>query len=127
MPISKPLGQRRECLPECGSTRIIPGSHLLPPPARKIPGGGTMLDEHPEYAAYERQEIPIPMREGEILLFDGLLFHTVGTNETDRTRMSVSFAFRSVDNLKKRTTRVLQFYYVARDSTRATNQDPSRS
>lgn len=86
-----------------------------------------MLDEHPEYAAYERQEIPIPMREGEILLFDGLLFHTVGTNETDRTRMSVSFAFRSVDNLKKRTTRVLQFYYVARDSTRATNQDPSRS
>lgn len=57
------------------------------------------MDEHHVYADLEGQAVPIPMKKGEILLFDSLAFHTVGKNTTDFERMSVCMGFHSVDEL----------------------------
>ena len=83
-----------------GCTHIVPGSHFLPfagmPPDG---GGGNWMDDHQEYADFMGQALPIPMPKGGILIFDSLVFHSVGVNKTDDTRMSVTMAFRSVDEL----------------------------
>jgi phytanoyl-CoA hydroxylase len=83
-----------------GATRIIPGSHNLPyvgvPQAN---GGGTWISEHEEYAGLEDQALPVPMDEGSVLLFNGSLFHGVGYNPSGQTRISMTFGFRSVDEL----------------------------
>jgi phytanoyl-CoA hydroxylase len=83
-----------------GCTHVVPGSHLAAF-AGMAPdgGGGNWADDHPEYEAFAAQAVPIPMATGGVLLFDSLLFHSVGTNTTGRTRLSTAFAFHSVDEL----------------------------
>jgi len=83
-----------------GCTHVVPGSHLAAF-AGMAPdgGGGNWADDHPEYGAFEVQALPVPMPAGGVLLFDSLLFHSVGTSTTGDTRMSATFAFHSVDEL----------------------------
>jgi ectoine hydroxylase-related dioxygenase (phytanoyl-CoA dioxygenase family) len=85
---------------ENGATRIIPGSHNLPyvgvPQAN---GGGTWMADHEEYDGLENQAVPVPMKEGDVLLFNGLLFHGVGSNQNGQPRISMTLGFRSVDEL----------------------------
>lgn len=83
-----------------GATRIIPGSHNLPYVG--VPqenGGGTWMAEHEEYEGLEDQAVPVPMNEGDVLLFNGTLFHGVGYNSTGESRMSITLGFRSADEL----------------------------
>jgi ectoine hydroxylase-related dioxygenase (phytanoyl-CoA dioxygenase family) len=83
-----------------GCTHIVPGSHLAAF-AGMAPdgGGGNWADDHDEYEAFHAQAVPVPMPAGGILLFEGLLFHSVGVNTTADTRLSMTFAFHSVDEL----------------------------
>lgn len=83
---------------ENGCTHVVPGSHLaafveMPPDG----GGGNWADDHAEYEALHAQALPVPMPAGGVLVFDSLLFHSVGVNSTDSTRMSATFGFHSVD------------------------------
>jgi ectoine hydroxylase-related dioxygenase (phytanoyl-CoA dioxygenase family) len=85
---------------ENGCTHVVPGSHLaafveMPPDG----GGGNWADDHPEYEALHAQALPVPMPAGGILVFESLLFHSVGVNSTDGSRMSVTFGFHSVDEI----------------------------
>lgn len=83
-----------------GATRLIPGSHNLPyVGVPQEDGGGTWMSEHDEYTGLEDQAVPIPMLEGDVLLFNGTLFHGVGYNESGEARTSVTLGFRSVDEL----------------------------
>lgn len=83
-----------------GATRVVPGSHNLPyVGVPQVDGGGTWMAEHEEYAGLEDQAVPVPMSEGDVLLFNGTLFHGVGHNPTGATRMSMTLGFRSVDEL----------------------------
>lgn len=85
---------------ENGCTNIVPGSTELPYVGVPQPnGGGTWMDEHEEYSGLADQALPVPMPEGSVLLFNGLAFHGVGHNQTDKTRISMTFGFRSVDEL----------------------------
>lgn len=81
-----------------GCTEVIPGSHLLPYMANSN-NGGTWMDEHEVYRALMGQALPVPMAEGGILLLDGTVFHTVGVNGTDGTRISMTLAYTAVDEL----------------------------
>ncbi|MGH9212490.1 MAG: phytanoyl-CoA dioxygenase family protein [Acidimicrobiales bacterium] len=83
-----------------GCTHVVPGSHLAAF-AGMAPdgGGGNWADDHPEYQAFGGQALPVPMPAGGVLVFDSLLFHSVGTNTTGGTRMSAAFAFHSTDEL----------------------------
>lgn len=83
-----------------GATRVVPGSHNLPfVGVPQVDGGGTWMAEHEEYAGLEDQAVPVPMKEGDVLLFNGTLFHGVGYNPSGETRMSVTLGFRSADEL----------------------------
>lgn len=85
---------------ENGCTHIIPASHYLPFVGTPN-NGGTWMDEHSVYFDLLNQSLPVPMPRGGILLFDGLIFHSAGINRTDSTRMSVTMAYHSVDELCK--------------------------
>jgi ectoine hydroxylase-related dioxygenase (phytanoyl-CoA dioxygenase family) len=74
---------------ENGSTRLIPGSHLLPRPLSK-----PMLDP----AFRHRDEKVIVAPAGAILILNGHLWHSGRRNESARPR------------------RVLQCQFIARDS-----------
>lgn len=83
---------------DSGCTQIIPGSHFLPFVGTPN-NGGTWMDEHSIFADLLSQALPIPAREGSVLLFDSLAFHSAGINKTENTRLSLTFAYHSVDEL----------------------------
>ncbi|HZI20635.1 MAG TPA: phytanoyl-CoA dioxygenase family protein [Pyrinomonadaceae bacterium] len=83
---------------ENGCTRIIPGSHFLPFVGTPN-NGGTWMDEHSVYADLLNQALPIPMPRGGVLIFDSLAFHSAGVNTTEGTRLSLTLAYHSVDEL----------------------------
>ncbi len=90
-----------EATTERGATHVVPGSHLLPfAEVQDAPVGGqtsTWAASHAQYDHVRRQALPVPMPAGGVLLIDSLLFHSVGINATASTRLSMTFAFHSVD------------------------------
>lgn len=85
-----------------GCTQLVPGSQYLPFVGVPQPdGGGTWMDEHPEFADLLDQALPIPVPAGGVLLFDALAFHTVSANTSDSSRMSLVLGFRSADELDR--------------------------
>lgn len=88
--------------PDNGCTYVIPGSHNLPfVGVTQIdpPGGGTWLDEHEVFEGVEQQAVPVTIGAGGMLLFDATLFHSVGDNNSDESRVSLTMGFRSSDEL----------------------------
>jgi len=87
---------------ENGCTEIIPGSHMFP--FVGMPNnGGTWMDEYDIYKEFLGQSLPVPLEKGEILLFDSLIFHSVGENKTNDSRISITMGYHSVDELSKVT------------------------
>lgn len=83
-----------------GATRLIPGSHELPYVGiPQVDGGGTWFSDHEEYRGLEDQALSVPMPEGSVLLFNGLVFHGVGANRTGASRTSMTLGFRAADEL----------------------------
>ena len=81
---------------ENGCTMMIPGTHLLPGVSRlhKVDS-----EEWIEAAGVIGQAVPVPMPAGGMLVIDSLIFHRIGANHTDQTRMSMTVGYRSVDEL----------------------------
>lgn len=85
---------------DTGCTHVVPGSHLAAYAGMSPDGGGgNWADDHDQYETFHAQAMPLPMPAGGILVFEGLLFHSVGVNTTAHTRLSMTFAFHSVDEL----------------------------
>ncbi len=81
---------------ENGCTVMIPGSHLLP----GLPVlHGIEKQDWVEKSGIVDQGVPVPMPAGGMVVIDSLIFHRIGTNHTDGSRMSVTFGYRSVDEL----------------------------
>ncbi len=79
-----------------GCTQLIPGTHLLP--------GLEYLHNIDEeewicQAGVVGQAVPVPMPAGGMLVIDSLVFHRIGVNRTDDTRMSMTIGYRSADEL----------------------------
>lgn len=91
---------------ERGCTHVVPSSQMeqyagMPPDG----GGGNWADDHAEYRHLLDQSVPVPMRSGDVLVLDSLTFHSVGVNVTGESRMSTTFAVRSVDELDRASDR----------------------
>lgn len=84
-----------------GCTRIIPGSQYLSF-VGKPNNGGTWMDEHDIFRSLLAQDVCVPMKAGGVLLFDSCAFHSCGANNSVGTRMSITMAYRSVDELDGR-------------------------
>jgi phytanoyl-CoA hydroxylase len=82
-----------------GPTLVIPSSHRWPytPDGE----GGIFLDllSHPDYASLCDQMVPILADRGDILVFDGLLFHAATRNVAASTRANLALGYRAVDEL----------------------------
>ena len=76
---------------------LIPGSQLWPT-SDASNGGGYWLDEAPEREA-AAQAVKVPMRPGDVLLMDGMTFHSAGVGSSDRARVMVSLCLRTPDEL----------------------------
>ncbi len=84
-----------------GCTEIIPTSQYLPfvPPYGLPNHAGTWLDEFEVYKGFENQALPVPVRKGDVLIFDTLIFHSPGINLTDEPRYAITAAYHAVDEL----------------------------
>lgn len=81
---------------ENGCTMVVPGTHLWP--------GVTKLHNLQEESWIQAsglldQGVPVPMPAGGMLAIDSSIFHRVGTNRTDRSRMSMTVGYHSADEL----------------------------
>lgn len=83
---------------DTGCTYIIPASHFLSFVGTPN-NGGTWMDEHHIYSDLLNQALPIPVSAGGILFFDSLAFHAAGANRSNLSRMAISGAYHSVDEL----------------------------
>jgi len=94
-PIVTVLTYLEETNLENGCTWIVPGTHLLPG------RGENSLEKDPEVvgSGLLEQRLPVPMPAGGLLAINSLLYHTAGENRTDRSRMSMTVGYHSVDEL----------------------------
>lgn len=81
-----------------GATLIVPGSHVWGGGSREV-NGGYWLEDNPEYAHLEAQALPVPLQAGDVLLFNGYMYHGVGPNTSDTGRASVTLGYHSFDTL----------------------------
>ena len=86
-----------------GGTEIIPTSQYFPFVDGKqtdLPKhAGTWMDAYDKYSGLEMQALPVPMKKGEILIMDSLVFHTPTVNKTDYIRYAITGAYHSIDEL----------------------------
>lgn len=76
---------------EKGCTQLVPASHLLPWAAD---AAGAI-----EHGRLQDQVARVEMPEGGLMAIDSLLWHSVGSNKTGETRMSMTMGYHSVDDL----------------------------
>jgi phytanoyl-CoA hydroxylase len=62
----------------------------------------TDLQDNEELLA---QAIPVPLNQGDLLLFHSNLFHAAGRNTTGNAKYSLVFTYRGADNPPKEGTR----------------------
>jgi len=79
---------------ENGCTMMIPGTHLLPGV-----DGSYDLSQRGWIAASGLldQAVAVPMPAGGLLALDSLVYHRIGTNRTEGSRMSITIGYHSVD------------------------------
>ncbi len=84
--------------PENGALELIPGSHEI-----------TFDSERFDQRQFFREDLaanqdlistrqPVTLQRGDVLLFHCLALHSAATNQTDTTKYSVVFTYRSADN-----------------------------
>ena len=83
------------------ATMVIPGSMFLPYVGTPN-NGGTWMDEHHVFSPLLHQAVPVPMSAGDVLIFDGTLFHAVPAGPEGERRRVVTFAYAAVDELSRR-------------------------
>jgi ectoine hydroxylase-related dioxygenase (phytanoyl-CoA dioxygenase family) len=81
-----------------GCLRVIPGSHLegLRPASRKAEGHCDLAVDTPIDESRIRL---VPMKGGSILLFDALLLHSSGGNQSDRPRRAFIVSYQEASCL----------------------------
>jgi len=79
---------------ENGCTLMIPGTHLLP--GADVRYGLNEAQWIAESGLLE-QAVPVPMSAGGMLAIDSLIFHRIGLNQTDSSRISMTIGYHSVD------------------------------
>ncbi|MDP9104823.1 MAG: phytanoyl-CoA dioxygenase family protein [Candidatus Eremiobacteraeota bacterium] len=83
-----------------GPTLVIPSSHRWPFAADREDGIFLDLMTHPGYADLCDQMVPVLAAPGDIVAFDGLLFHAAARNAAAAgTRASLALGYRAVDEL----------------------------
>jgi len=81
-----------------GCLWVIPGSQLLPIGPERFDRRLFLSAEHPANRSLLQQALPVPLRQGDVLLFHANLFHAAGRNGTGMTKYSLVFTYRDAAN-----------------------------
>ena len=77
-----------------GCTELVPGTHLLPGVSHhhRLSEADWIVE-----SGLLSQSVRIEAQAGQMLAIDSTLFHRIGENRTDETRMSMTIGYQSVD------------------------------
>lgn len=91
--------------PENGCLWVIPGSQRLVIEANQLDEHQFLRTDITLNQALLEKALPVPLSQGDLLLFHSSLFHAAGRNTTGNTKFSMVFTYRSADNLPKAGSR----------------------
>jgi phytanoyl-CoA hydroxylase len=92
-------------LEENGCLWVIPGSHKMEIDAEQLDELQFLRADVSPNKVLLDQAIPVPLQQGDLLLFHSNLFHAAGRNTTNITKFSMVFTYRDAGNLPKPGTR----------------------
>lgn len=92
-------------LEENGCLWVIPGSQKMEVDAEQLDALQFLRTDLSRNKTLLDQAIPVPLKQGDLLLFHSNLFHAAGRNTTDITKFSMVFTYRDAENLPKAGTR----------------------
>jgi phytanoyl-CoA hydroxylase len=92
-------------LEENGCLWVIPGSHKTEIDAEQLDALQFLRTDVARNQELLDQAIPVPLKQGDLLLFHSNLFHAAGRNTTDITKFSMVYTYRDANNLPKPGTR----------------------
>ena len=110
--ISAWLALRNETL-ENGCLLVIPGSHKLEIEAAQLDAAQFLRTDLAQNQSLLAQAQPVPLQQGDALLFHSNLFHAAGKNQTAATKFSLVFTYRAADNPPRPGTRSAVYPEVA--------------
>ncbi|WP_039915548.1 phytanoyl-CoA dioxygenase family protein [Cellvibrio mixtus] len=92
-------------LEENGCLWVIPGSQELEIDSEQLDKLQFLRTDLELNKTLLEQAIPVPLKQGDLLLFHSNLFHAAGRNTTNITKFSMVFTYRDALNLPKPGTR----------------------
>ncbi|MES2036844.1 MAG: phytanoyl-CoA dioxygenase family protein [Pseudomonadota bacterium] len=110
--ISSWLALRNETL-ENGCLLVIPGSHKIDIDVAQLDEAQFLRTDLEQNQALLAQAQPVPLQQGDVLLFHSNLFHAAGKNQTAATKFSMVFTYRAADNPPRPGTRSAAFAEIA--------------
>lgn len=113
--ISAWLALRNETV-ENGCLLVIPGSHKTEVDVGQLDAAQFLREDLAQNRDLLAQAQPVPLQQGDVLLFHSNLFHAAGKNQTTTTKFSMVFTYRAADNPARPGTRSAAFAEVALSS-----------
>ncbi|MCH8617781.1 phytanoyl-CoA dioxygenase family protein [Undibacterium sp. TS12] len=110
--VSAWLALRNETL-ENGCLLVIPASHKLDIDAGQLDQAQFLRSDLPQNQGLLAQAVPVPLQQGDVLLFHSNLFHAAGKNQTAATKFSMVFTYRAADNPARPGTRSAAYPEIA--------------
>lgn len=92
-------------LEDNGCLWVIPGSQELEIDAEQLDELQFLRTDLERNKILLEHAIPVPLKQGDLLLFHSNLFHAAGRNTTNNTKFSMVFTYRDATNLPKPGTR----------------------
>nr|WP_315486842.1 phytanoyl-CoA dioxygenase family protein [uncultured Undibacterium sp.] len=83
---------------ENGCLLVLPGSHRWHIESNQLDAAQFLRSDFVANQALLEQAVPVPLQQGDVLLFSSNLFHAAGCNQTTQTKFSMVFTYRALDN-----------------------------
>lgn len=89
------LGPERE---QNGCLRVLPGSHAMAFRSEQLDAAQFLRTDLEANRSVLATQVPVELEAGDVLFFDGRLFHAAGDNRTSETKLSVVHTYHAAGN-----------------------------
>lgn len=83
---------------ENGCLLVLPGSHRWQVESEQLDSAQFLRADLERNQSLLAQARPLPLKQGDVLLFSSNLFHAAGCNQTQQTKFSLVFTYRAENN-----------------------------
>ncbi|MGB4708039.1 MAG: phytanoyl-CoA dioxygenase family protein [Fuerstiella sp.] len=81
-----------------GCLRLLPGTHRMQWSAANLDEGLFLREDLPEHRIHLDSAVTAELKAGDVLFFHARCFHAATRNNSENTKYSAVFTFRSLDN-----------------------------